>query len=299
MDNIKIGIAISKLRKRQGYTQKQLADKLNVSDKAVSKWERGQGLPDISILSTLAMVLDSDIESLLEGHATSSTKEKWIGLLDLSNTNIDLNSIICDKTLITYLLGYFMLAGIKDIYINKEIDFDIPSELMNSKVSIHSVSNIKDIQNNNVMVINNPIFIYGQNLTRSFQKATERKDGINILSLSEHKDNNISIMFDSNHKVVNNIDDAMDTAYNFNALPIVFYPKQFANMIIDGDLKNIIDELLDKSVLYTEPMLRGLIYIPINNNEDINDASKIVEIVQKRDHSIGDIDEICLKRGLK
>lgn len=52
MDNKKTGELILKLRTEKSLTQKQLAELLSVSDKAVSKWERGQGLPDISLLAS-------------------------------------------------------------------------------------------------------------------------------------------------------------------------------------------------------------------------------------------------------
>ena len=58
MDNQKLGIFITELRKEKGLTQAQLAQKLNVTDKAVSKWERGVGFPDIKLLEPLADVLD-------------------------------------------------------------------------------------------------------------------------------------------------------------------------------------------------------------------------------------------------
>ena len=54
MDNEKIGNLISQLRKEKNLTQKNLADKLNVTNKAISKWETGNGLPEISILKSLA-----------------------------------------------------------------------------------------------------------------------------------------------------------------------------------------------------------------------------------------------------
>lgn len=56
MDNQKLGIFITELRKEKGLTQAQLAQKLNVTDKAVSKWERGVGFPDIKLLEPLADV---------------------------------------------------------------------------------------------------------------------------------------------------------------------------------------------------------------------------------------------------
>ena len=56
---------LSALRKKKGWTQLELATRLNYSDKAVSKWERGLGLPDISSLRKLSVLLDTDTDSLL------------------------------------------------------------------------------------------------------------------------------------------------------------------------------------------------------------------------------------------
>lgn len=67
MDNKKIGIFISELRKEKNMTQKDLAEKLNVTDKAVSKWERGVGYPEITILPLLADALGVTTSELLQG----------------------------------------------------------------------------------------------------------------------------------------------------------------------------------------------------------------------------------------
>lgn len=67
MDNIKIGNLIKTLRIKKDMTQKEIGDKLSVSDKTISKWETGKGLPDISILSALSDVLDTQIDYLLTG----------------------------------------------------------------------------------------------------------------------------------------------------------------------------------------------------------------------------------------
>ena len=72
MDNKKTGELILKLRTEKSLTQKQLAELLSVSDKAVSKWERGQGLPDISLLSKLSEIFGVNIEVLLNGDIPSS-----------------------------------------------------------------------------------------------------------------------------------------------------------------------------------------------------------------------------------
>ena len=67
MDNEKIGQLIYTLRKEKGMTQKQLADALFLSDRTISKWERGIGCPDIALLPQLAALLEIPIENLLTG----------------------------------------------------------------------------------------------------------------------------------------------------------------------------------------------------------------------------------------
>ena len=67
MDNTKTGRLIYKLRKEKNMTQRELADMLNVSDKAVSKWERGMGCPDVSLLTEISHVFGIEIKKLLEG----------------------------------------------------------------------------------------------------------------------------------------------------------------------------------------------------------------------------------------
>ena len=72
MDSSKIGHLILKLRKEKGYTQKQLAELMNLSDRTISKWERGQGCPDISLLQELSSLLGVNIENILNGKLTTN-----------------------------------------------------------------------------------------------------------------------------------------------------------------------------------------------------------------------------------
>ena len=67
MDCSKTGAVISRLRHEKGYTQKQLAEKMNISDRTVSKWERGAGCPDISVVVQLADILGVSVEKILSG----------------------------------------------------------------------------------------------------------------------------------------------------------------------------------------------------------------------------------------
>lgn len=67
MDNKKTGIFISELRKEKGLNQKEFAEKINVTDKAVSKWETGRGFPDISLLIPIANELGVSVSEILSG----------------------------------------------------------------------------------------------------------------------------------------------------------------------------------------------------------------------------------------
>lgn len=64
-----LGSKISSLRKERGLTQSALADKLNISAQAISKWETDQAAPDISLLAPLAKILDTSIDYLLNENA--------------------------------------------------------------------------------------------------------------------------------------------------------------------------------------------------------------------------------------
>lgn len=67
MDMKSVGNQISMLRKQKGLTQNQLGDRLGVSFQAVSKWERGETLPDTAILLDLAEVLETTVDLILTG----------------------------------------------------------------------------------------------------------------------------------------------------------------------------------------------------------------------------------------
>ena len=71
MNLLKIGKFIAEQRKKNGLTQMQLAEKLNITDRAVSKWETGKSLPDSSIMLELCQILNISVNDLLSGEVVT------------------------------------------------------------------------------------------------------------------------------------------------------------------------------------------------------------------------------------
>ncbi len=80
MDTLKIGQYIQHLRKSAGMTQKELAEKLNVSFQAVSKWENGDALPDVGLLLDLCDALNTTADKLLNGGSFAGVERRLMRL---------------------------------------------------------------------------------------------------------------------------------------------------------------------------------------------------------------------------
>ena len=107
MDQIKIGKFIAELRKQKKLTQEQLAEKLGITKNAVSKWERGLGLMDLSLLKPLSEILNVSVTEILNGEKfdkeeiNSKSEELLIDTLDYS-TNV-IKKVKKNKVLIILL----------------------------------------------------------------------------------------------------------------------------------------------------------------------------------------------------
>jgi len=75
LDNKKVGTLLYRLRKEKQMTQKQIADMMNISDKTISKWERGLGCPDVSLLGELSNIFEVNIERILAGDLEPNSME--------------------------------------------------------------------------------------------------------------------------------------------------------------------------------------------------------------------------------
>ena len=85
MDNEKMGAFIAGLRKEKQMTQRELAARLNITDKAVSKWERGLSLPDIVLLTPLAQELGISVGELLAGEKEKNYRDDVANTLDYAD----------------------------------------------------------------------------------------------------------------------------------------------------------------------------------------------------------------------
>lgn len=118
MNQIKIGKFIAECRKRQGLTQMQLAEKLNITDKAVSKWERGMAMPDSSIMLELCDILDITVNELLSGEKISmenNDRKNEQLLVDMSKELEKKNKIIWNSMWI--IMGVSITALIAGIFL--------------------------------------------------------------------------------------------------------------------------------------------------------------------------------------
>lgn len=120
MNQIKTGEFIASERKRKGLTQKQLAEALLISDKTVSKWERGNGFPDVSLLLPLCRELDITVNELLSGERVSEQdyqKKAEENMLNLVHEAQESKK----KIILSVLVGVLTLLGAMPLFLLSRI----------------------------------------------------------------------------------------------------------------------------------------------------------------------------------
>ncbi len=323
MDNQNVAKAIRYLRKSKHITQKELANKLGVSDKAVSKWERGLGIPDVSLLTKLSIILDIDVESLLGGNICHSNMN-WLGILCLdTNTeaversSLFAGSVIHNKPLYHYTVSLFLLLGISDIVIiGDKIDIEFIKEDINGGNELGITVQCIDSQitqrdlmlyvdryavGRNIMYIHGFQFLFGLDLTKIMKRAMSDLREATVLTLlnSPANEENI-ILFDSSKKATRECIEKHDT---YRWIPIFFIRvgllKQSVN-VLKQPSKYIVEELIKRELLSVELVGRGMISIDIDSASTAKEVSKLVEIInQTQNIDIAKLDEISHLRGLK
>lgn len=119
MDQIKIGKFIADTRKEKNMTQKQLADALSISDKTVSKWECGKGLPEVSLMLPLCEELKITVNDLLTGERVSEieyqkkAEENMMNLMKENEENKKriMLSVICGIITVIAVCSLIVIAS--------------------------------------------------------------------------------------------------------------------------------------------------------------------------------------------
>lgn len=282
MDSIKVGNTIAFLRKQAGMTQNELAQKLNVTDKAVSRWERGVGAPDISLLTRLSSILDTDIEAVLEGNFTNEEPD-CKGLLVLNySKGINAASFIYTKRVVFFQLSFFLLAGIRNIcirglktdidFVRKELEdgkrlgiqleYEVIERTRFNKNYLSSNYFCKHHQSFSFLVIDELVFLYGKDMTSTLKRIILDSETCTQL-----------------------------TDYKKNLFPIKFFPSQHRLDTLGRCFEN-------STSWKNYSLLRGIIAFPIKCENDLLAAGNIIQIIEQQQKEIvSDLKEIAINRG--
>ncbi len=269
IDNEKIGRAIRTLRVKAGYTQKELAEKLFISNVAVSKWERGKSVPDTATLQRLAVLLDMDMDGLLDGSATYHD-DRWQGLLLLNEGRLPADTRIYDKPLIDCLLSLFLLAGIRDIRIvcpERDREF-IDRRFRGGDalgVRLSFLDGMPDTETD-LMLIPEPFFIYGVDLTQFLQRGMRHSAPIVQMG-----------------SVVGTGEGARKDGYSqyaYRALPLYFLQRE-AFAALGDDPVSCLGRPETRARISLEPMNKGFAVSALRTAEDVGRVAELLRIVQE------------------
>lgn len=292
-----VGKTIAKLRKEAHLTQAQLAEKLCISDKAVSKWERGLSLPDVGLFPILSKILDCEIDYLLTNNVTDN--KQWTGMLYLENLELPLDMYVYDKPLLSYLLTPFLLAGITKVLVVVNInnlnllnqfvlrtDFGISLQPCLGKGSLieNLQENAEELKDGSLFLWYGSHYMYGLNLTRHIENCMNSSVAIQFSILGNNSFPKLHITSDK--KIVSLKDEKIGNVPK----NVFFLPNDILRIVLSCDVVfNLLDlqlYLMKKNKLYTESIGRGMLDISINNFDEVNDFSNFVKLVQ---NNLGDM----------
>lgn len=288
IDSVKIGRAIRTLREKAGYTQKELADQLFLSNMAVSKWESGKSVPDISTLKRLAKILDMDIDGLIDGTATYMD-DTWKGILILDESGkVRASTIIHDKPMIDYQISYFLLAGIREILIScsaEERDYidhrfqdgkslGIQIQFTDyAKESIWPTLQAERFMHSNIMLIAEPFFIYGVDLTRFIQRAMQNRNTIvNLVSVVGDERTSIYPALKAKENGF--------FQYQYQMLPGFFFQSDSISEEEFCCITEIEKWKAMEGKLQYEPMDKGFVVSRFRTEQDVMNITQLVQCIQ-------------------
>lgn len=305
MENENIGKLISKIRKEKGMTQKDLADKLNVTDRAVSKWERGLCCPDISLLKDLSNILGISISKLICGEELSD--ESINKTIQFTKKNMKQRIIkyfnITLISIMIFLIIFILLSILKvEFRYHKKYKYTVDYEAMVKAEEDSNLKQYEEIKNNVDLILNNQ-GIYSDD---DYVRITNYIDNIKkVLTLNEkeyfkkqyYTYNDFKKLIE-NYKSVNSYDDRFIDYSVDNSIDVYYllikYDINKANNIRDCSwridnhwgFKNNISSLNTDSSLYYYNVPKEIannIYFSLDNRYDLynlvlNDIIEVGEI---------------------
>jgi transcriptional regulator with XRE-family HTH domain len=215
MDYDKIGKFIQEKRKEKDLTQKELAKKIYLTDKAISKWERGLGCPDVSVLEDLSNVLEVSILSILTGeeHEEEEVNSAILKTINYSKnqekSNFKRNATNFFLIIIFSVIGFLLHANIAHmLYLEKINKVGISYETLSESILFmeNIEENINTIKNSNLKYSEDDMKVINEFLEKKYNylinhdfygtkesKIYTLKEVYNILNNSEYL-NSIQIM---------------------------------------------------------------------------------------------------------
>lgn len=253
MNQEKIGKFIAQCRKEKNLTQSQLAEKLNMSDKSISKWETGKGMPDSSIMLELCNYLDINVNELLSGEHLKEEQYQ-----EKANENIikitkesEKNKKIKNRTIIvTIILFTFLCLAllISVLYRNTEMNIDYDSRLIECEIVNDNIicsfngSSLVTLYSQKINTNEETlIFITGKMLLRNkIHSHFESWDSMAQLSSGDEARFKSKILIDMNKDITNCKEKIK-----------VYYTNIPFNKIKDSN-RNELQEILNQSYLMAE-----------------------------------------------
>lgn len=223
MNEEKFGKFIKEIRHKYNLTQKDLADKYNVSYQAISKWENGKNLPDISIMKQIAKDYNLSLDELLSGNKTKSKKKKYILILSL------IVILVLSIIIILHIKGNFKFKTITTTCDDFTLSGNISYSNSKSAIFINNIEYCGDNNNEKYKSIECILYEQKENIENKISKY-EYNDDITLEDFLE--------------KVTFTIDDytRLCKTYDENSLYIIINAKDNHNKITSYKIPLVLED---------------------------------------------------------
>lgn len=309
LNNQSIGSYIKAMRQKAGLTQNELAGRIGVGGRTVSKWEQGRGIPDISLLYSLSLELDVDIESLLSGNPYD-IGEEWLGII---STGKEEEPGIKEREW-ERMISMFLLAGIRDVAIVcTDTDLEKRIELLSAYRERGFLRDVRYVdstegqlremgtEKKQVCLLYEPAFLYGMHLTRYMRRAMLGK-GVRALILRQGRGSFMpGISFDSQFRCTGV---CSGTDSEWHLFPMLFgrggevvgYLDWLKERLLMDRNQNMGSEYVP--ALHVEAMERGMLAFSFQTKKARALAGQVLEGIEaSQGIRIGDLEEIMGIRG--